>query len=132
MGAPWRTVARPRRALSMLARCGTITVLIVSTWVAARAFGMVVPFKAWASFLPVLLVVAALPVNIGGFGAVQAVWLLLFGSWASGPQILAFQFLWHLCLASSLVLRGLPFLRAAVADIAHKPAARPAAQAPTT
>jgi hypothetical protein len=124
---PWRDVPRRNRALSLLARCCTISVLILATWIAGRAFGLPIPLKAWASFLPVLLVVGALPVNVGGFGAVQAAWLLLFGPWANGPEILAFQFLWHLALAGSLVLRGLPFVRAAAADIARK---APAGQGP--
>lgn len=131
---PWRRVPRLNRALSLVVRCGTISVLILGTWGAARAFGLPVPLKAWASFLPVLLVIGAMPVNVGGFGPVQAAWLMLFGPWASGPQILAFQFLWHLALVTALFLRGAPFLRDVVADVA-KPAAQggqPAASAPST
>ncbi len=116
---PWRGVPRGHRAASVVARMGTISVLVVSTWAAARAFGLPVPFHAWASFLPVLLVVGALPVNVAGLGPVQAAWLLLFAPWASGPQILAFQFLWHLAMVCALFLRGAPFLRAVVGDIAR-------------
>lgn len=113
----WRAVPRLNRLVSLLARLGTISTLVLATWIASRAFGLGVPLKAWASFLPVLLVIGAMPINIGGFGAVQAAWLLLFDPWASGPEILAFQFLWHLAMAAALVLRGAPFLRAVVADV---------------
>jgi hypothetical protein len=117
-------VPRLYRLYSLAARCGTISVLIIATWVAGRAFGLPVPLKAWASFLPVLLVIGAMPINVGGFGPVQAAWLMLFGPWASGPAILAFQFLWHLALITALFLRGAPFLRDVVADVA-KPTPTP-------
>jgi hypothetical protein len=115
---PWRRIRRLNRLLSVMSRGATIVVLILASWGASRAFGLPVPLKAWASFLPVLLVIGALPVNVGGMGPVQAAWLLLFGPWASGPQILAFQFLWHLCLVSGLALRGAPFIRGVIADVA--------------
>jgi hypothetical protein len=133
--APWRKVTRARRLLSVLSRGGTIGMLILSTWLASRAFGLPVPLTAWASFLPVLLVIGAMPVNIGGMGPVQAAWLLLFDPWASGPQILAFQFLWHLCLVVGLFLRGAPFIRSVIADIARgQPGTggQPAAASPST
>lgn len=126
---PWRVVSRVHRLASLLARLGTISILILATWAASLAFGLGVPLKAWFSFLPVLLVIGAMPINVGGFGPVQAAWLLLFGPWATGPQILAFQFLWHLAMACSLLLRGAPFLRAVVADISG--AASPARPPPT-
>lgn len=119
-GAPWRDVPRARRALSLACRAGTITVLIVSTWAAARAFGLAVPLAAVASYLPILLAIGALPINVGGFGPVQAAWLTLFSPWASGERILAFQFLWHLAMLGALVIRGAPFLRGVIDDIAAK------------
>lgn len=134
--APWRAVPRVNRLVSVLSRGGTIGMLILATWLASRAFGLPVPLKAWASFLPVLLVIGAMPVNVGGMGPVQAAWLLLFDPWASGPQILAFQFLWHLCLVVGLFLRGAPFIRSVIADIARGQApsagGQPAAVAPST
>jgi hypothetical protein len=116
---PWRVVPRLNRLVSVLSRGATISMLILATWLASRAFGLPVPLRAWMSFLPVLLVIGAMPINIGGMGPVQAAWLLLFAPWASGPQILAFQFLWHLCLVVGLVLRGAPFIRGVIADIAR-------------
>jgi hypothetical protein len=115
---PWVRVPRVNRLASVVSRGATIISLIVASWLASRAFGLPVPLTAWASFLPVLLVIGALPVNIAGLGPVQAAWLLLFAPWASGPQILAFQFLWHLCLMVGLFLRGAPFIRSVIADIA--------------
>lgn len=128
---PWRVIPRLNRLLSVLSRCGTIGMIILASWLASRAFGLPVPLKAWASFLPVLLVIGAMPVNIGGMGPVQAAWLLLFDPWASGPQILAFQFLWHMCLVVGLFLRGAPFIRSVIADITRGQGGQPAPTSPT-
>jgi hypothetical protein len=68
------------------------------------------------SYLPVILVVASLPVNVAGFGAVQGAWLLL-APWAPGERILAFSVLWQAFSAAALVLRGLPFLSGVMRDI---------------
>lgn len=132
---PWRRIPRLNRLASVMARGGTIGMLILASWLASRAFGLPVPLSAWASFLPVLLVIGALPVNVGGMGPVQAAWLLLFDPWASGPQILAFQFLWHLCLVVGLFLRGAPFIRGVIADITRGQggqASAPGAASPST
>jgi hypothetical protein len=115
--APWHRIPRATRLAGLVARLGNILVLIVATWAAARAFGMPLPFGAVASHLPILLVIAALPINVGGFGPIQAAWVAFFSPWASGAQILAFHFLWHLLVFAAMMLRGAPFLRAVVADV---------------
>ncbi|HVK76922.1 MAG TPA: lysylphosphatidylglycerol synthase domain-containing protein [Kofleriaceae bacterium] len=116
--APWRDIPRGARLISVAARCGNIAILVVSTWAAARGFGLPVPFVAVATYLPILLVVGAMPINVAGFGPIQAAWVAVFSPWASGEQILAFQFLWHLLFFIGLFVRGAPFLRAVVADVA--------------
>jgi hypothetical protein len=68
------------------------------------------------------MLVGALPINVAGFGAVQAAWLV-FSPWATGEQLLAFQFLWQLWMLLMVVARGAPFVRGAVRDIAGEPAA---------
>jgi len=101
----------------VVARFGNIGFLILGTWAGARAFGMHVPLAAVASHLPILLVIAALPINVGGFGPVQAAWVAFFSPWAPGPQILAFHFLWQLASFGALMLRGAPWLKMVVADV---------------
>lgn len=115
----WREVPRLHRVASVGVRCGNVAILIVGTWAAARGFGIPLPLGAVAAFLPLLLVVGALPINIAGIGPVQAAWVVLFADWAPAPQILAFQFLWHLVMLAAILARGAPFLRAAVDDVAR-------------
>lgn len=115
--APWDRIPRLFRLAGLIARFGNIGILIVSTWAAARAFGMPIPFVVVASHLPILLVIAAMPVNVGGFGPIQAAWVAFFSPWASGAQILAFHFLWHMLVFFAVLLRGAPFLRMVVGDV---------------
>jgi hypothetical protein len=113
---PWAAVTPPVYLLSVAGRCLIISIVIVLTWLAAGAFGLDLPLAVAASYLPVIMLVAALPINVAGLGAVQVVWLL-FRPWAPGEQILAFQFLWHLFLTAGLILRGAPFIRRVLREI---------------
>lgn len=115
---PWRVV--PRRLGFTQAAIRIVHVLLWSTgtWVAARAFGLPIPWHAMVTYLPVALMVGALPVNVLGFGAVQAAWLVLFAPWAPATQILAFQILWTVAVLVAVVLRGLPFFRRVVSEVA--------------
>lgn len=115
--APWQRIPRTIRLLGLLARLGNISVLILATWAAARAFGMPIPFIVVATHLPILLVIGAMPINVGGFGPIQAAWIAFFSPWAPGAQVLAFHFLWHALIFIAVLLRGAPFLRDVVADV---------------
>lgn len=114
---PWRNITLPQRLIGLLARCGNVSILVVATWIASHAFGLDLPLTAVVTYLPILLVIGALPINVFGLGPVQAAWIALFSPYASPPEILAFQFLWHLMMLFALLLRGAPFLRAVVADV---------------
>jgi hypothetical protein len=113
--APWRDVPRLYALAQLAGRCTNIALIMFFAWTASRAFGLDVPLSAMAMVGPVILLVGALPISVAGFGAAQAAWLLLL-PWASGPQILAFQFFWQLFLGASLIVRGLPFVRRILAE----------------
>jgi hypothetical protein len=83
---------------------------------AMRVFGLQVPAAAAAMYMPMILLVASLPVNVAGLGAAQAAWLL-FLPWASGAQLLAFQALWHVMSGVGILVRGLPFVRRVVREV---------------
>lgn len=114
--APWSALSR-RRAMAQLAvRTGQALLGVLGTWIAIRAFGLSIPLWAVAAYLPLALFVGALPVNVGGFGAVQTVWLL-FTEWVPGEQILAFNFVWQVTIGGAIMLRGVPFVRGFVREI---------------
>lgn len=116
---PWRYVPQGAKFFQVVGRIGNMALGIVITWLAMRVFGLTIPLFAVAAYLPVILVVASLPINVGGFGAAQAVWIIAFRPWASDAQILAFQVLWQLMSGLGLVLRGLPFVRRVIVEIAE-------------
>jgi hypothetical protein len=114
---PW-AVAGPVAALtSILGRSVNILVILVATWIGATAFGMPLPFSAVAIYMPLILLVGSLPINVLGVGAVTGLWALAFERFAPGERVLAFQFLWSLFFGTGVVLRGLPFVRRVVAEI---------------
>ena len=114
---PWRTVPRARGLAQIGVRSVNIAIITGFTWVGARAFGMQVPPGVMAVYMPIIVLVTSLPFSVAGLGAAQAAWLLLL-PWASGPRILAFQVLWHLFTSAGILLRGLPFVRRVVSEIA--------------
>ncbi len=114
--APWTRVPRSRALLSLGLRMTQHGVGLLCTFAAARLFGLEIPAGVMLSLLPTVAVVGALPVNVGGVGAVQAAWLM-FEPWADAETILAFSFLWGLAIGAMVVLRGLPFIGAITAEI---------------
>lgn len=95
-----------------------ISASALTHWLGAVVFGLNIPFDVAAVHMPIVLSAQALPINVGGFGAVQGVWLLSFSKLVPGEQILAFQILWQALLGISMILRGLPFLRRVTREIA--------------
>ena len=94
-----------------------LLIWILSTSLAAHHFGLQIPLSAFATYLPIVLLVASLPVNVAGFGAVQAVWVHFFQDYGGAERVLAFQLIWQVLLLGSVVLRGLPFIRRVVDEI---------------
>jgi hypothetical protein len=113
---PWRTVPRAWGFAQIGGRTLSIAIITVFVWAAGRAFGIGVPLGVMAMYMPIILLITALPFSVAGFGAAQGAWLLLL-PWASGPRILAFQVLWQVLSGVAMALRGLPFVPRVVAEI---------------
>jgi hypothetical protein len=114
---PWRHVPRWQAATQLLIR--TANIYWVTFWVygGINAFGIPVPLSVMTTYLPIILVVGSMPVNVAGFGAVQGAWLLLEPWGDSGEQVLAFSVLWQLIFGLGLLLRGVAFIRAVAGEI---------------
>jgi hypothetical protein len=113
---PWRTVPRARSLVQIAGRAGNIAVITAVTWGAMRAFGIDVPARAAATYVPLIALATALPISVAGLGAGQAAWLLLL-PWGTGPQLLAFHFLWSVSGGLGVAVRGIPFVGSVVRDI---------------
>lgn len=120
----WTEISARRYLANVAGRCLTVLVICTGTWAAMQGFGLDVPLRAVMVYLPVIMMVGALPINVAGLGAVQAAWLL-FEPWAPGERILAWQVCWTIMLAIATVLRGLPFLRRVLREITARPQAPP-------
>ena len=114
--AAWRLVPRRRWLVQLAGRVMNTAIIAALTWAAMRAFGIDVPARAVAMYMPIVMLVTSLPINVAGLGPAQAAWLL-FLPWASGPQLLAFQVLWHVVSGAGILVRGLPFVRGVLREI---------------
>ncbi|MBI3262117.1 MAG: flippase-like domain-containing protein [Acidobacteria bacterium] len=95
----------------------------VSLWVhylAARSFGIEIPFGPMLAFLPVIFMLAALPITVAHLGTTQAAWIFFFGGYAPAEKLLAFSLAAHLTFTTTRTLLGLAFLPRAWADLISK------------
>jgi hypothetical protein len=101
----------------VLLRAPMFFVSLCLHYVAARAFGLEIPFAPLVAFLPVIFMVAALPITVAHLGTTQAAWIFFFGAYADAPRLLAFSLAAHLTFVVTRGLLGVLFLPRAYADL---------------
>lgn len=114
----FRAVPRGRGATQLFGRIINVGLIILAVWAAANAFGLALPLRAAFTYVPLIMLIGSLPVNVFGFGPVQGAWLL-FTPWVPGPQILAFQILWTFALIVANLLRGAVFVPRILREVAE-------------
>ncbi|HEV8253658.1 MAG TPA: hypothetical protein VGQ78_02795 [Vicinamibacteria bacterium] len=113
-------LAPARRYLQLvLLRSPMFLVSLCLHYLAAPAFGVVIPFGQMMIFLPVIFMLAALPISVAHLGTTQAAWLVFFGRYAPAPRLLAFSLAAHLAFVATRALLGLAFLPWAYDDLVH-------------
>ena len=118
-------LAPPRRYVQlMLLRAPMFLVSLVLHWLAAPAFGVEIPFGPLMIFLPVIFMLAALPISVAHLGTTQAAWLLFFSRYAPEPRLLAFSLAAHLTFVAARALLGLALLPWAYGDLVQARRAR--------
>ena len=111
-------LATPRRYVTIvLLRAPMFFVSLVLHYQAAHAFGFHIPFGHLLTFLPVIFMVAALPVTVAHLGGTQAAWIFFFSPYAPAPQLLAFSLAAHLVFAFTRAALGVLWLPVAYADL---------------
>jgi uncharacterized membrane protein YbhN (UPF0104 family) len=111
-------LATPRRyATIVLLRAPMFFVSLVLHYQAAHAFGFHIPFGQLLTFLPVIFMVAALPVTVAHLGSTQAAWIFFFSQYAPAPQLLAFSLAAHLVFAFTRAALGVLWLPVAYGDL---------------
>lgn len=99
---------------AVVARLPHMLLLAVLHWGAFRVWGIAVPPELGIALMPVVLLVAALPITPGGLGSTQALQVFFFSRWAAGPtaearaaDVLAFSLVHHVLSLLAMALVGL-------------------------
>lgn len=101
----------------VLLRAPMFFVSLCLHYIAARAFGLSIPLLALVAFLPVIFMIAALPITVARLGTTQAAWVFFFGPYADPPTLLAFSLAAHLTFVATRALLGVAFLPRAYSEI---------------
>ena len=83
-------------------------------------FGMDIPLWPLLTFLPIVYLVAALPVTVAHLGTSQAAWIFFFSSYAPAADLLAYSLAAHLTFMLANGVFGLIFLPRAYSDLFGK------------
>jgi hypothetical protein len=121
----FRLATPARYGCVVLLRAPMFIVSLCLHYYAAHAFGVYIPFRQMLTFLPVVFMLAALPVTVAHLGTTQAAWIFFFGQYAPAPRLLAFSLAAHLVFASTRALLGIVWLPAAYFDLWPGVAPRP-------
>jgi len=97
-------------------RLPMFVVSLAAHYYAAKAFGIAIPLRQLVAFLPVIFMLAALPVTVAHLGTTQAAWIFFFGSFAPAPRLLAFSLAAHLVFSTTRAALGLMWMPAACAE----------------
>ena len=117
----FRLATPARYAQIVVLRAPMFFVSLCLHYYAAHAFGISIPFAQMLTFLPVIFMIAALPVTVAHLGTTQAAWVFFFGQYAPAPQLLAFSLAAHLVFAATRALVGAAWLPSTIADLALSP-----------
>jgi hypothetical protein len=113
----FRMATLGRYAAIVLLRAPMFFVSLCLHYYGAHAFGIHIPFSQMLTFLPVIFMLAALPVTVAHLGTTQAAWIFFFSQYAPVPRLLAFSLAAHLVFASTRALLGVIWLPAAYFDL---------------
>ena len=116
-------LATPARYVTIvLLRAPMFLVSVVLHYQAAHAFGIHIPFGQLFTFLPVIFMIAALPITVAHLGGTQAAWIFFFSQFAPAPRLLAFSLAAHVVFSATRALCGLLWLPAAYDHLVPQPA----------
>jgi hypothetical protein len=109
---------RPRHAAIILGIKGSVFCLALLVHSQALAFfGIEIPLLRLVTFLPVVFLVAALPITVAHLGTSQAAWIFFFSSYAPEADLLAYSLVSHLTFMLANGTFGVLFLPKAYKDL---------------
>jgi hypothetical protein len=113
----FRLATPARYAQIVLLRAPLFFVSLCLHYYAAHAFAIHIPFPQMLTFLPVIFMLAALPVTVAHLGTTQAAWIFFFSQFAPVPRLLAFSLAAHLVFSSTRAMLGVAWLPAAYVEL---------------
>ena len=113
----FRLATPARYAQIVLLRAPLFFVSLCLHYYAAHAFGIHIPFPQMLTFLPVIFMLAALPVTVAHLGTTQAAWIFFFSQFAPVPRLLAFSLAAHLVFSFTRAMLGVVWLPAAYIEL---------------
>ncbi|HKZ52876.1 MAG TPA: lysylphosphatidylglycerol synthase transmembrane domain-containing protein [Candidatus Acidoferrales bacterium] len=113
----FREAATKRYVQFILLRAPMFAVALVLHYFAVRTFGMEIPLGRLVAFLPIIFMLASLPITVAHLGTTQAAWIFFFNDYAAESQLLAYSLASHLAYMLGRALLGLVFLPRAYEDL---------------
>jgi hypothetical protein len=101
---------------ALLLKAPLLVTAIVVHYIALQLFDVYVPFLQVATFLPVIFLVASLPITVAHLGAPQAAWLFFFKDYGEPSQLLAYSLTAHVFFMLLNGLIGICFLSSALSQ----------------
>jgi hypothetical protein len=109
---------RPRHGAIILGLKGAVFCLALLVHSQALAFfGIEIPLVRLVTFLPVVFLMAALPITVAHLGTSQAAWIFFFSSYASEADLLAYSLVSHVTFMLANGSFGVLFLPKAYGDL---------------
>jgi hypothetical protein len=96
--------------LTLLYKAPNFFLAVLVHYYALQLFGIHIPFVRLLGFLPIVFLVASLPVTVAHLGTSQAAWLYFFAAYGDAAHILAYSLVAHVTFMLLNGLIGVCFL----------------------
>jgi hypothetical protein len=106
-----------RYAQVILLRSPMFLVSLLLSFFAVKTFGIQIPLAQMMAFLPIVFMLAALPITVAHLGTTQAAWIFFFNAYAAEEKLLAYSLASHLAFMLTRGMLGLVFLPRACKDL---------------
>jgi hypothetical protein len=113
-----------RYAQMVLLRAPMFFASLCFHYFAAQAFGIHIPFVRLVAFLPVIFMIASLPVTVAHLGLTQAAWIHFFSAYAPPETLLAFSLAAHATFTVTRAMLGVAFMPKAYAELVRPESVR--------
>jgi hypothetical protein len=102
--------------LTLVYKAPNFFLAVVVHYFALQQFDVQVPLVRLFTFLPIVFLVAALPITVAHLGTSQAAWLYFFAAYGAESQLLAYSLVAHVTFMALNGLIGLVFLPLALQE----------------